>query len=213
MGCSLPGFSIPGKRTGVGCHFLLQEVFPTQGLNPGLPHCRQLLYCLFTVCFPCSIREVLRPNYGRGNDPLPKGLMPTCCSSQDNCSQCLWLHGRSPSTCASAGDCRTLTGKSGSVFYGVTVPFSWVLMLTSFCLCPSRVSVSPVLWKFCNQILLAFKVKFPGDLQSLCWIARLGNLLFTLELSQQCENFFGIIVLQFVSHLLSSFIVGLPRWH
>ena len=100
-----------------------------------------------------------------------------------------------------------------AVFYGVTVPFSWVLMLTSFCLCPSRVSVSPVLWKFCNQILLAFKVNFPGGLLSLCWIARLGNLLFTLELSQQCENFFGIIVLQFVSHLLSSFIVGLPRWH
>ena len=165
-------------------------------------------------CFTVWVtREILRPNYGRGNDPLPKGLMPACCSSQDSCSQCPWLHGRSPSTCASAGDCRTLTGKSGSVFYGVTVPFSWVLMLTSFCLCPSRVSVSPVLWKFCNQILPAFRVKFPGGLQSLCWIPRLGNLLFTLELSQQCENFFGIIVLQFVSHLLSSFIVGLARWH
>ena len=32
--------------TGVGCHFLLQEIFPTQGLNPGLPHCRQTLYHL-----------------------------------------------------------------------------------------------------------------------------------------------------------------------
>ena len=36
----------PGKNTGVGCHFLLQEIFPTQGLNLGLPHCRQTLYCL-----------------------------------------------------------------------------------------------------------------------------------------------------------------------
>ena len=35
-----------GKNTGVGCHFLLQEIFPTQGLNPGLPHCRQTLYHL-----------------------------------------------------------------------------------------------------------------------------------------------------------------------
>ena len=34
----------PGKNTGVGCYFLLQEIFPTQGLNPGLPHCRQMLY-------------------------------------------------------------------------------------------------------------------------------------------------------------------------
>ena len=25
----------------MGCHFLLQEIFPTQGLNPGLQHCRQ----------------------------------------------------------------------------------------------------------------------------------------------------------------------------
>ena len=34
------------KSTGVGCHFFLQGIFPTQGLNPGLPHCRQMLYCL-----------------------------------------------------------------------------------------------------------------------------------------------------------------------
>ena len=34
----------PGKNTGVGCHFLLQGIFLTQGLNPGLPHCRQILY-------------------------------------------------------------------------------------------------------------------------------------------------------------------------
>ena len=38
------GFS--GKNTEVGCHFLLQEIFPTQRLNPGLPHCRQTLYHL-----------------------------------------------------------------------------------------------------------------------------------------------------------------------
>ena len=36
----------PGKNAGVGCHFLLQEIFPTQGLNPGLLHCRQTLYHL-----------------------------------------------------------------------------------------------------------------------------------------------------------------------
>ena len=35
-----------GKSTGVGCHFLLQAIFPTQGLNPGLPPCRQTLYHL-----------------------------------------------------------------------------------------------------------------------------------------------------------------------
>ena len=36
----------PGKNTGVDCHFLLQGIFSTQGLNLGLPHCRQILYQL-----------------------------------------------------------------------------------------------------------------------------------------------------------------------
>ena len=36
----------PGQNTGVGCHTLLYGIFPTQGLNPGLPHCRQILYQL-----------------------------------------------------------------------------------------------------------------------------------------------------------------------
>ena len=36
----------PGKNTGVGCHFLLQGIFPTQGLNSSLPPCRQTLYQL-----------------------------------------------------------------------------------------------------------------------------------------------------------------------
>ena len=35
-----------GKSTRVGCHFLLQGIFPTQGSNPGLSHCRQTLYHL-----------------------------------------------------------------------------------------------------------------------------------------------------------------------
>ena len=50
VSCSPPGSSVhgasPGKNAGVGCHFLLQGIFPTQGSNPGLPHCRQILYHL-----------------------------------------------------------------------------------------------------------------------------------------------------------------------
>ena len=36
----------PGQNTGVGSLSLLQGIFPTQGLNPSLLHCRQILYCL-----------------------------------------------------------------------------------------------------------------------------------------------------------------------
>ena len=35
-----------GQNTGMGSICLLQEIFPTQGSNPGLPHCRQILYQL-----------------------------------------------------------------------------------------------------------------------------------------------------------------------
>ena len=55
MDCSPPGSSVhgilrpwdsPGKNTAVGSHFLLQGIFPTQESNPGLLHCRQILYQL-----------------------------------------------------------------------------------------------------------------------------------------------------------------------
>ena len=36
----------PGKNTGVDNYSLLQGIYPTQGLNPGLPHCRQIFYHL-----------------------------------------------------------------------------------------------------------------------------------------------------------------------
>ena len=36
----------PGQNTGVGSRSFLQGIFPTQGLNPGLPHCRWILYQL-----------------------------------------------------------------------------------------------------------------------------------------------------------------------
>ena len=38
----------PGKNTGVGSHSLLQGIFPTQGSNLGLLHCRQTPYHLTT---------------------------------------------------------------------------------------------------------------------------------------------------------------------
>ena len=33
----------PGKNSGVGCHSFLQGIFPTQGLNPGVLHCRPII--------------------------------------------------------------------------------------------------------------------------------------------------------------------------
>ena len=39
-------WNYPGQNTGVGSISLLQGIFPTQGANPGLPHCRWILYQL-----------------------------------------------------------------------------------------------------------------------------------------------------------------------
>src|SRR5574337_211106 len=36
----------PGQNTGMGSLSILQEIFPTQGSNPGLPHCKRILYQL-----------------------------------------------------------------------------------------------------------------------------------------------------------------------
>ena len=50
MDCSPPSSSVhgnsPGKSTGMGCCALFQGIFPSQGLNPGLLHCRWILYQL-----------------------------------------------------------------------------------------------------------------------------------------------------------------------
>ena len=93
---------------------------------------------------------------------------------------------------------QTLTDRSGLVCCGVT----WVLVYKRFCLFPPRVEslFLPVLCLSCKQIPLAFKVRFPGNTQSLCKIPWLGNWMWSLEFSQQLKNLFGIIVLQFLCH-------------
>ena len=62
-------------------------------------------------------------------------------------------------------------------------------------LCPPRVSVSPSLVGVLESNPLSFKVRFPGE--SLRQIPWLESLMWGLELSQQCEQFFSIIVIFF----------------
>ena len=62
MDCSPPGSSVhgdsPGKNTGVGCHPLLQGIFPTQVWNPGLLHCRRILYHLSHQGSPLGAKDI-----------------------------------------------------------------------------------------------------------------------------------------------------------
>ena len=68
-GSSVHGIGSAGKNTGVGCHALLQGIFPTQGSNPGLPHCRWIF-------LPSEPPEKPK-NTGVGSLPLPQGIFPT----------------------------------------------------------------------------------------------------------------------------------------
>ena len=56
----------PGQNTGVGSLSLLQGIFPTQGLNPGLPHYRQILYQLSHQGSPKILGWVAYP-FSRGS--------------------------------------------------------------------------------------------------------------------------------------------------
>ena len=49
----------PGRDTGVGSRSLLQGIFPTQGLNPCLPHCKWMFYPLSQQGSPLSSGNVL----------------------------------------------------------------------------------------------------------------------------------------------------------
>ena len=55
----------PGQNTGVGSLSLLQEIFPTQESNPGLPHCRQILYQLSYKGSPRILEWITYP-FSRG---------------------------------------------------------------------------------------------------------------------------------------------------
>ena len=83
MDHSLPGFSFhgdsPDKDTGVGCHALLQRIFPTPGSNPDLPHHRQILYSLSYKGSPWIPEWVAYP-FSRGSS-WPRNWIGVFCTA------------------------------------------------------------------------------------------------------------------------------------
>ena len=123
-------------------------------------------------------------------------------TSQNCCCQCLCPCSEPQLLTASAGYPPVLAGRSGPVSYGVTAFFPWVLMCMRLCVHPPRVEFLflPVLWKSCDQTLLALKAWFSGDSSSHCHNPRLGSLLQGSELSLLWDKFCGMVVFQFVGH-------------
>ena len=68
--CNPPGSYVqgdsPGKNTRVGCHALFQGILPNPGSNPGLPHCRNILYHLSHQGSPRILEWVAYP-FSRGS--------------------------------------------------------------------------------------------------------------------------------------------------
>ena len=63
--CDPMDCSLPGKNTGVGFHFLLQGIFPTQGLNPCL------LYLLHCQVDSLSLCHLGNPSFLPNMNALP----------------------------------------------------------------------------------------------------------------------------------------------
>ena len=59
----------PGKNTAEGCHFLLHVIFLTQGSNPGLPHCRRIIYQLSHKGSPRILEWVAYPFSSGSSQP------------------------------------------------------------------------------------------------------------------------------------------------
>ena len=70
MDCGPPGSSVhgdsPGKNIGAGCHALFRGIFPTQVLNPVLPHYRQIIYHLSHEGHSWILERVVHP-FSRGS--------------------------------------------------------------------------------------------------------------------------------------------------
>ena len=108
----------------------------------------------------------------------------------------------------SSGNSWTPTGKSVSVSCGITAPSSWFLAHIRFCLCPPSVCFpSPVEVLQSNPAGLQNQIPWGFSVPLLD--PQVGESFVAPGTLQQCKNFFGIIVLQFVGHLLGCSMVEL----
>ena len=156
--CSPPGSSVhgesPGKNTAVGCHALLQEIFPIQGSNPDLQYYRQILYRLSHQGSPRILEWVAYP-FSRGS---------------------LWPRNRTRVSCTAGGFFASLATREApnntyltlfkklfsklKFFFYILLKYIWLKILSNTF---SFVNAYFMVWM--NSSLL---ISFPGDEHSLC---------------------------------------------
>ena len=144
-----------------------------------------------------------------GTTSFKRTYANTHCGSQDCCIMCPWS---SQCPCKSTPPLETPEHWQESL--PQSLEGSLLISPGSWCaqglVCALQESVFPILWKFCNQMPSGLQSQIPHGFSVLLQDPlQQGNLLCALELSQQCENFFDITVLQFVGCLLSGSMVRL----
>ena len=100
MDCSPPGSSVhgdfPGKNTGMGCYIFFKGFFPTQASNPGLLHCRLILYHMCQLVVQWEEQETLILLLGWEDSPGIGNPKPLQCPCQESSMDRECLTGYSP---------------------------------------------------------------------------------------------------------------------
>ena len=130
--------------------------------------------------------------------------MPTR-TSQDCCCYCPCPHSRPLPIQASAEGLQH--SQAGLAPFPVE---SLILSPGSWCtqdfVCAFQKSLfPPVLWKVRNQIPLTFRVRFPGDSPALCWIPRLGSLMWGLNFCNRARTSLALLF----SSLRVTYLMGM----
>ena len=98
----------PGQNTGVSSLSLLQGVFPNQGLNPGLPHCRRTLYQLSHKESPRKLEWIACPFYRGSFWQRNQSSIPTIMREAQR-QTCFWEPPSSPWLFKLVSNCVTFT--------------------------------------------------------------------------------------------------------
>ena len=123
----------PGQNTRVGSLSLLQGIFPTQGLNPGLPHCRWIIYQLSHKGNPRILEWVAYP-FSRGSS-WPRNPTRVSCNGRRDTGKD-WRVGGGQSQCV------FLSLPTWAELPAVTATSFWLYLLH----CGQRVSQPHTLW-------------------------------------------------------------------
>ena len=136
----------PGQNTGVGSLSLLQGIFPTQGSNLGLPHCRQILYQLSHKRSPW-ILEWVAYRFFSGSSQNRNRTGVSCVAGGFFTHRATRWRGNSASKLGCTGTLPKFSSKACPTDFGLTPVTSTLTWISSLLACSNLASPNnPVSW-------------------------------------------------------------------